>query len=603
MTGSQKQLNDFVQIDQRLLEQVIQNTRDGILFHDLWGRIEWANNAFLKMCGQELDDIIGRRPQEFMLPPKLRPSAAELETYKFNMEADKLEEYEIVKNVRKNGDEFWCSLSFGILEGDTEEETKVVVVSRDVSDQMSKELELKENNRRAEFQAGHDALTGLPNRARFTADLEEVHSKFQSSGRKYGVLHIDLDKFKSVNDTLGHAAGDAVLVSAAQTMQDLMREGDSVCRFGGDEFIVICRNVTGFDDMRRVAARLIEGLCQPIDWQRKRIEIGASIGIALVSETVEDPEALIRNADMALYEVKNNGRNNYACYDENLGRAHMREQRLTAELNLAIERGEFRVVFQPQYSLIARAVTGFEGLLRWDHPTRGELPPSEFMDMAVRNGLMSRLDRISIAESLKAIKKVHDAGFAGLKVSINASATSLTDEEYLDYLKWQVDLLDIDPSEVIIEVLETTFFSDVDARAERMIRNISNAGFRLELDDFGTGFAGLSHLAHLAIDGVKIDRSMIVDLEHSTTSQIIVEATVGLGRDLGLHVIAEGVETAEQAEILKRFGCANIQGYGIAQPMRTEDIIVWLDETNISSLLRKPLPIRQDPSDNVSAIA
>ena len=579
--------SNFLRKNVQMLETVVQNTRDGILIHDIYGRIEWANEAFLRMSGREMSELIGRRPQQVMLPEADQPSDAELESYVFDISQENLNAYEVVRNVRKNGEAFWCSLSFGVVEARSELDTKIVVVTRDVTDQINREADLKESNRRAEFQAGHDVLTGLPNRAKFTADLAEVHDQFKATGAKYGVLHIDLDKFKEVNDTLGHAAGDAVLVATADRMKLIMRTGDSISRFGGDEFIVICRDVSGFDDMRKVAARIIETLSQPIDWHSKRLEIGASIGIALVSDAVADAESLVRNADMALYEVKNSGRNNYACYDDQLGRAHMIEQRMTAELNLAIERGEFRVVFQPQYSLIAKAVTGFEGLLRWDHPARGELAPAEFMDIAIRNGLMSRLDRISLTASLKAIKKIHHAGAVGLKVSINASATSLTDDDYLSYLKWQTELLDIDPNEVIIEVLETTFFSKADERAENMIQKISEAGFRLELDDFGTGFAGLSHLANLKIDGVKIDRSMIHDLEKSTTSQIIVEATVGLGRDLGLHVIAEGVENAEQAELLREFGCANIQGFGIAPPMHTNDVVDWLANTDMRGLLKK----------------
>lgn len=586
--------------DPKLIEMVVQNTRDGILIHDIEGRIEWANNAYLAMTGYSIEELKGRKPQELLLPEEDRVSAEEIANYRFDLSQSNLDAYEVVQNIRKNGEKFWCSLSFGTSDPAHPETTKIVVVARDVTDQIEKEKQLAESNRRAEFQAGHDALTGLPNRAKFTADLRSVHQRFLDTGRLYGVMHIDLDRFKAVNDTLGHAAGDAVLINAAKTMQHLMRDGDTICRFGGDEFIAICRNVGDFEDMRQVAQRLITGLAQPFEWQRKRIEIGASVGIAIVSSNIEDPEVLVRNADMALYEVKNNGRNNFACYDDTLGRAHMREQRLTAELNLAIERGEFRVVFQPQYSLIARAVTGFEGLLRWDHPKRGELPPSEFMEMAIRNGLMDRLDRISIEQSLQGIRRIHQAGFTGMKVSINASATSLSDEEYLDYLKWKVDEMDISPEEVVIEVLETTFFSDADARAEKMIQKISDAGFRLELDDFGTGFAGLSHLAHLSIDGVKIDRSMIVDIEESTTSQIIVEATIGLGRDLGLHVIAEGVENADQAQILKDFGCVNVQGYGIAKPMDTETLLAWLQTENLSGLLRKPVPT---PADNLDQIA
>lgn len=580
-------------LNDHLIETVVHNTRDGILIHDLRGRIEWANNAYVRMTGYELDEMVGKRPQELVVPTDIRPSRKELENFRFDLTEENLGAYEVIKNVKKSGEEFWCSLSFGVVEADNEDDVRIVVVTRDVTEQIRREKALEESNRLAEFQAGHDALTGLPNRAKFTVELDEVHMEFLHTGKLYGVMHIDLDKFKAVNDTLGHAAGDAVLVSAAETMNSVMREGDSVCRFGGDEFIVICRRVTGFDGMQKVAERLVRELSKPIDWQGKRIEIGASIGIALVSETVEDAEALVRNADMALYQVKNNGRNNFACYDETLGQAFLNEQRMMAELNRAIERGEFRVVFQPQYSLIARAVTGFEGLLRWDHPEKGELSPGDFMEMAIRNGLMGRLDRISIAESLKAIKKVHDAGFGGLKVSINASANSLMEDDYLDFLKWQADLLDVDPTNIIIEVLETTFFSDAESRAERMIQRISDAGFRLELDDFGTGYAGLSHLAHLVIDGVKIDKSMIVDLEESTTSQIIVEATIGLGRDLGLHVIAEGVENAAQARILREFGCANVQGFGVSPPMNTDGVIAWLQATDLSQLLRdapKPAP-------------
>lgn len=579
-----------------VLDRVVQNARDGIVIHDLFGRIEWVNDAYIAMSGYDIDEIIGKRPQSFMVPPDKRPSDEDLERFVFDIGQEKLNSYELIQNVRKNGDLFWNSLSFGVVPGRRYEDTKVVIICRDVTDQIEREKALEQSNQRAEFQADHDELTGLANRTKLVRELAVAHQNFLENGKPYGVMHLDLDKFKSVNDTLGHAAGDAVLVNAARKMRNHVRGGDTLCRVGGDEFVVICYEIGGFEAMQNVARRLIEDLSRPISWQGTQIKIGASIGIAMANEALPDGEAVIRNADIALYEVKNNGRNGFACYDESLGRAHLKDQRLTAELTDAIDNREFGIVIQPQYSLIARAVTGFETLLRWHHPKRGLLFPDAFMDLAIRNGLMSRLDKISVAESLRALREIHDAGFPGMVVSINASATSLLDNDYLEYLKWQVDLHNIAPESVVIEILETTFFSDGEKRAEKTIKNISNAGFRVELDDFGTGFAGLAHLAHLEIDGVKIDRSMVHDLHQNTTSQIIVEATVGLGRDLGLHVIAEGVENRAQAELLREFGCANVQGFGIAPPMSQEDALAWLKTTDMSLLPLDYDQTEQDPN-------
>lgn len=587
LSEQKKRIDD----EAKQMHTAVTNNRDGIIIQDINAIILWANPSFCDMFGYELNEVIGKNPLSFLIPEEDMQSPEAINAFKYDLNSGFLDEYEIVRNVKKTGELTWNALSFAHHKTEAGND-RIIVTCRDISAQVEQEEKIEKARKLIVDQAEKDELTGVANRVKLRKVLSEIQEAIDNGSKGYGLLHIDLDRFKAINDTHGHAAGDAVLVSVTQRIEKEIRQDDLLCRIGGDEFVVVCPNTEHFDPLTDIGERIVKTLSEPINWDDTELTIGASVGAAL-SDVSTSHSDLIKNADVALYEVKRSGRGAVACYDEEMDRVHRAKSELTQDLIKAIENEEFTVHLQPQYSLLAKTITGFEALVRWQHPNRGELSPAAFIEAATEIGVVKDIDRIAAVRGLEALKCLHDAGFEGLEIAINTAAPTIIQGDFTDFLKWETDRLQLSSEKIIVEVLETTFFSSTEDSAEKTIKMLSKAGFRVELDDFGTGYAGLSHLNRLRVDGVKIDRSMIASLSDNISSQTIVSATVGLCRDLGLHAIAEGVETYEQIELLREFGCANIQGYAISHPLTLENAITWLNTTDMAALA-KPAELQQN---------
>lgn len=568
-----------------VMEMIARNASDGLLIQDIYGHIEWSNPAYSRITGFSAEELQGRKPQELLLSPECEMSAESIAAFKYDIASGVLDSVETIRNVRKNGESFWNQLSFAVVEYDGSRESKIIIISRDVTEQIEREEDLKRAREETQFTAEHDALTGLANRVKLAKFMADALREASSTSGEVGILHIDLDHFKEVNDMLGHAAGDAVLVHAANVMKTHTRQEDLVCRFGGDEFIIVCPGVSGFPVLESIARRIVADLKTPMAWDGQKISFGSSIGIALSNDNSREQEELIRQADTALYEVKNNGRNGSLVYSDEIGEIVSRRTELSASLSQAIADNLIGVVLQPQFDLSTRTVTGFEALARWHHPQRGLLAPADFFGVAEKNGRMEDIDTVAIRGALDALCTLRDAGFPHLRMSINVSAQMLNRPEYVDELKWEVDRRDLSPKNVTIEVLETIAIGSGDIVARRAIFALSDAGFFVELDDFGTGYSGLANLARLKIHGVKIDRSIVQDAPKDPTAEVILKAMVRLCKDLDLTVIAEGVEEQEQAEFLQQIGVPTIQGFGIARPMSLENAVRWLKTADMNAML------------------
>lgn len=571
-----------------VMEMIARHASDGLLIQDIYARIEWSNPAYSRVTGFSAEELRGRKPQELLLPPENAMSAETIEAFKYDIDSGILDSVEIVRNVRKSGEHFWNQLSFAVVEYDGSRDPKIIVISRDVTEQIEREDNLKRAKEESQFRAEHDVLTGLPNRMKLDSFLSDALHEASAVSGEVGILHVDLDHFKEVNDTLGHAAGDAVLVHAANVMTAHTRGNDLVSRFGGDEFIIVCPGVSGFPDLERMAKRIIADLRKPIPWDDKNIVLGSSIGIALSNECSREKEELIKQSDAALYEVKNSGRNDLLSYSNEIGEIGeivSRRTELSASLSEAIANNQLGVVLQPQFNLSTRTVTGFEALIRWHHPQRGVLAAAEFLDVAEKNGRMGDVDAIARRGALDALCTLRDAGFTRLRMSMNVSAQMLNRPEYVDELKWEVEQRGLNPQNLAIEVLETILIENNDNVTTRSISALCDAGFAVELDDFGTGYSGLANLARLKIHGVKIDRALVQGSPQDQTAQVILKAVVNLCKDLDLNVIAEGVEHLEQAEFLRQIGGSVIQGYGVAHPMSLDNAVRWLRTTDMSAVL------------------
>lgn len=563
--------------ESRLMETIARHASDGLLIQDITGRVQWSNPAYSRMTGYSAEEIRGRKPQEFLLPEEDRLSPDELRNFRYDISSGVLDGFELVRNQRKNGELFWNQLGFAVVARDEDNEPRIIVMARDVTEQIEREAALKKATKALQLQAETDVLTRLPNRMKLNRFLHEVLERAEHGEGEVGIVHVDLDRFKEVNDTLGHAAGDAVLVHAAKVMTARMRRLDLVCRFGGDEFIIACPGIESYADLEGIIERISNDLHEPIEWDSHKIQIGASIGVSISAPGNRQTEDLMRQADLALYEVKNSGRDGIRLFTPELKDLVSQRNALSAELARAIPDNQLDIALQPQFNLNTRKVVAFEALIRWRHSTRGVLVPAHFLDVAKNSGQMQEIDSIAVSHGLRALAKLHAAGHAGLRISLNISGHSLWMNSFIDMVKWEVENNGLSPHDVCIEVAESFFFGSDEQHAAEIISSLSDAGFSVMLDNFGTGHSGLGNLAQLNIEGVKIDRSLIRDGLRDRTNLTVVKSVYALCRDLGLSVIAEGVESAHQATQLQKLGASVVQGNAIAVPMPLEQALDWID--------------------------
>ncbi|MRU15270.1 EAL domain-containing protein [Roseovarius sp. A21] len=562
---------------QAILGLVLDHTRDAIVVQDVEGHIEWLNPAAEAMFGWSLDEALGKKPHEFILPPGMRPTTERLKSFRYNLNSNLFGRYHLTEHQRRDGSRFWNQQNFSVIDlGPLDHQKKIVITCRDVTDQVETEEELRRVQVDLQHAAYHDDLTGLANRKRLS---EYFASNLVSERLKYhgiGVLQLDVDKFKEINDTLGHAAGDATLVHIADALHAACDPNDLVCRTGGDEFLLVCLRINDPDTLMDRAERLLSEISTPLPWKDQTIRIGISIGASLCTSGNCTGEALIQRADQALYAAKNRGRGQVVLYTKELGRAQKAQQQLARDLKSAVAEDQFEVHLQPQLLLPNNKITGCEALLRWNHPVRGKLAPGVFLETARKTGLMAEVDYISMNLSLDALVNLRENGFPDMCMSINVSCAILADSNYPGLLDWALQSRGLPASSVCVEILETTILEGGDLDVVTAVDRLKRLGVRVALDDFGTGYAGLAHMSAFDIDAIKLDRSMIGRLEHDPRNRVIIRSIIRLCALLNMKVIAEGVETNAQLEILRRAKCPLIQGFHLARPMEVDAMINWL---------------------------
>ncbi len=418
------------------------------------------------------------------------------------------------------------------------------------------------------YQSNYDELTGLPNRKLLADRLRQAMLQAQHSGTQLAVLYVDLDRFKAINDTLGHAAGDRFLRMIAPRLIEAVRETDTVARSGGDEFVIVLPDLASVRDAARSAERIIAAFARPVPFEGRELYSSASVGISIFPDDGESPEELIRNADAALNRAKAGGNRSYRFY---ASATHAREiDRLDLEhgLHRAYERDEFVVYYQPIVDKWERPVA-IEALLRWEHPERGAILPDHFIPMCEETGLIVKLGYRVMQRALAQLAAWNASGLTGLRMALNISGRQILDPELISHVEDALAESGVSPDQVEFEITESGVMADV-AGARRAILGLKGLGLRISLDDFGTGYSSLSYLKHFNVDALKIDRTFIRDLPMDRGDSAIVSAVVALGHAMGLSVVAEGVETAEQAAAVSRLGCDEMQGYYFARPSRPE---------------------------------
>lgn len=583
--------------DRPLADLVLNHVRDGVVLLDMKGRIKWLNPACEQMIGWSLDDIRDRNPQELILPPETRPSPEDISKFRYQLTSSLFDKYRITEQVRQDGTRFWNQQSHSLIDLGPDPDHKLIVVTcRDISDQVQTEAALHQLKDELEHAAFHDDLTGLANRKKLSAYLRsDTVLHFINSGA-IGVLQIDLDKFKEINDTLGHAAGDATLCHVAEGLLRNAGSGDLVCRTGGDEFLLICIKVASQEALMARAELAMRAICEPLRWDNQTINTGISVGASMPGKDTVTGEALIQQADQALYSAKNHGRGQIVFYSNHLGQRYKAEQALNRDLKIGIEENQFTIYLQPQLSLTDDRITGCEALIRWIHPERGVLAPGVFLDAAEQSQVLADIDYISMNLSLDALVALREAGFSDMSMSINVSSSILADVNYPGLLDWGIQSRGLPASGICVEILETTILDGGDLDVVTAVEQLRRLGVRVALDDFGTGYAGLAHMSAFEIDAIKLDHSMIKRLETDPRNRVITRSIIRLCALLGVEVVAEGVETQSQLDILRRANCPRIQGFGLARPMPVPDMLTWLREnTPLHSPVRFKTPAPDEP--------
>ncbi len=554
----------------RLQEQALVSSSNGIMItrsDDDDHSIVYVNPAFERITGYRADEVIGLEGRFLVRDDLAQP---DLENIRSALREGR-EGEATLRNYRKDGSLFWNELRIAPVRDLTgAATTHFVSVINDISERVRYQQAL-------EYQANHDSLTGLANRNLLSDRIEQAIAWAKRQKGIIGVMLLDLDHFKLVNDASGHRAGDALLKEVAHRLKSCVRETDTVARLGGDEFVIILTDLPQPDDVDQIAEKILSTLSRPIEVAGRDIFITASIGVSLYPRDGDHGEILLRYADMAMYRVKEHGRNSVRQFMPEMGSNAISRLDMEAALRRALERGEFLLHYQPKIELPSQRIVGAEALIRWQHPQIGLVHPIEFIHLAEETGLILPMGEWVLKEVCQQQVRWREQGLPPMKIAINMSARQFRQEDLADRIAATFASTGADPTQFILELTESMVMQDVDSTLVAL-RSLKKLGVSLSLDDFGTGYSSLSYLRRFPIDELKIDRSFINDIHTNQDDAAIAGAIVAMARSLGLSVVAEGVEKKEQAELLASLGCNQVQGYYYARPMAESAFTTHLHE-------------------------
>jgi len=535
---------------QHRVQGIFSASSDAIGLAEFDGTLIEVNSSFVRLTGFEKAEIIGSlRYQDFVHEELLDVSVMPESQQESLLSGEHEREL-----VRKDGTKRSVTTTVFTVADDTGEPAALAVVIRDITVRRALEQQLS-------HQARHDSLTGLANRAMLQERVSAGLNRARRKNSRAAVMFIDLDNFKIVNDTMGHAAGDELLINVANRLRAVLRSSDTPARLGGDEFAILLEDFTHSDETRVIAQRLLDEIRRPIRISRKEVFVGASIGIAIADPT-ESPDDVLRNADVAMYTAKKEGKNQYALFESSMHELLVSRASLETELRAAVENKEFEVKYQPIVNLDTGRPVGVEALLRWNHPRGLQISPDEFIPIAEETGLISEMGRFVIDKATAAAGRWNkETCLDGpVSVSINISSRQLSDKGLVEVVSYACLNAGLAPSQLILEITESAMLSDTDATVDKLCE-LRKLGVRLAIDDFGTGYSSLSYLHRFPIDILKIDGSFVKKIAEDNKGAGMARAIISMGETLGLSTIGEGVETNGQADKLKEMGCRLGQGY------------------------------------------
>ena len=532
---------------------LVRHAAEYALILDGEGNVRFISAAVERVLGIPPDDLIGKQGGVVV-----HPDDAELVAERFQQAREGHARSEPVLYRARHADGGWRWIEGTVSDlRDEPSIAGIVVNGRDVTERVEAQQSLA-------HLARHDPLTGLPNRAALLEELGRGMARAARRERMVAVLFVDLDGFKLVNDSLGHAVGDEVLVAVADRFTKLLRTGDLLARLGGDEFTVIVEDIDDASEPVALAERLVNAMRTPLEIAGRRHVVTASIGIAISRPGDRDAADLLRQADLAMYRAKEQGKGRYEVFDQGLARRARRRLDVEAELRAAIDGDALELRYQPEMDIVADRIIGMEALVRWRHPGRGLLGPAEFIDVAEESDLILHLGRFVLDSACAtAARWSSEFGDRAPEMSVNVSARQLHDPDFLDDVRGALRVHSLEPRLLRLEITESVL---ADSAAPALLSELQQMGVRVAIDDFGTGYSSLSYLDRLPVDVVKIDRSFLAPVLSPDDRAPVVEATLAMARSLGLQVVAEGVETPTHVALLLRLGCHRAQGFFFGRP-------------------------------------
>lgn len=547
-----------------LFAEVIKNTEEAIIISDANNVIVSVNRAFVRITGYSEAEVIGKNPRI------LNSGRQGKEFYQAMWQSIKEIGYwqGEIWNRRKSGEIYPEWLSISTVKNSRNEIMRHVAIFMDITKR-------KEVEQRIHLLAYYDPLTSLPNRVLFGDRLGQALAASRRGGGKVVLLFLDLDRFKSINDSLGHAAGDSLLQSVADRLKLCIREMDSICRQGGDEFMVLLPGIEKREDVATITQKILAAMSDPHYIEGRNLVVSFSIGISIYPADADTPEALIQNADAAMYHAKEHGRNNFQFFTPDMNAEALDLLSLEADFRRAMVNGELQIYYQPQIDNATGAIVGVEALARWLHPERGFVPPSRFVSIAEESGLIGQLGEWVLRTACAQNRKWQEDGIVKIPVAVNLSALQFHQKDLVELIVGILHETGLEPRYLELELTEGIIMKNAESTIATL-NALKKAGVLLSIDDFGTGYSSLSYLKRFPIDKLKIDQSFIRDIATNENDALITTTIISMGHNLRFRVIAEGVETAEQISFLKEHQCDETQGYFVSTPLPPEEFASFI---------------------------
>ena len=558
-----KTMEEALFVEKELAVVTLDSIGDAVISTDISGTVTLLNLAAEKMTGWARQDAAGRPVADGLRVVDAATRETMADAVQAAVRNDSTEHLPFnCLLLRRDGSEIAIADTVSPIHDREGHVTGAVIVVRDVS-------EAREMARRMAHSAEHDFLTGLPNRMLLNDRLGQAIVMARRHSTRVAVLFLDLDGFKHVNDSLGHPIGDRLLQSVAGRLVTCVRVSDTVSRQGGDEFVVLLSEAGQWEDAATIARRMLKAVAETHRLDQRELHITTSIGVSVYPDDGEDAETLIRNADMAMYQAKENGRDGFQFFMPSMNVRAIERQSIEEGLRRALDQHEFVLHYQPKINLATGAISGAEVLIRWQHPTEGLVSPARFIPIAEESGLILPIGNWVLREACRQAHAWADEGLPGMTIAVNVSAVELRDDTFLARLFRVLGETGLDPRSLEVELTESVLMKNAESAAAILLA-LRGRGVRVSIDDFGTGYSSLSYLDKFAVDALKIDQSFVSEITSAQDEASIVTAVISMSRSLKLRVIAEGVETAEQLAFLQAHDCDEAQGYFFSRPVPPE---------------------------------